>query len=153
MTPSQDSKEILERCKTILVIDWPSKDVPDTLTLAGFNVVVKGGPGLEDYFAHEVKDGKLESRRTGRPPEHADVVYSYRPLSELPGIISLAKTLGAKAIWTQSGLSSAGVKDLKGCWLAEEDLASARDMVESAGLKYISQPYIGQVVHEIRALR
>src|SRR5215471_9153907 len=102
MTPSQDSKEILERCKTILVIDWPSKDVPDTLTLAGFNVVVKGGPGLEDYFAHEVKDGKLESRRTGRPPEHADVVYSYRPLSELPGIISLAKTLGAKAIWTQS---------------------------------------------------
>jgi len=153
MTTSQDAKEILERCKTILVIDWPSKDVPDTLTLAGFNVVVKGGPGPEDYFAHEVKDGKVESRRTGRPPDQADVIYSYRPLSELPEIISLAKTLGAKAIWTQSALSSAGVKDLKGCWLAEENLASARDMVESAGLKYISQPYIGQVVREMRESR
>ena len=72
---SVDAKEILKAVETVLVIDWPSQDVPDALTRAGFTVVVKGGPGPEDYFAHAMKVGKLESRRVGLPPERADLVY------------------------------------------------------------------------------
>ena len=148
-----DIQKILKGVETVLVIDWPSKDVPDGLALAGFKVVVRGGPGPEDYFAHEVKDGKSQSRRVGRPPERADLVYSYRPLSELPGIIALAKTIHARAIWTQSGLSAEGKKDLKGCWLPENELTSARKLVESSELKYITEPYIGDVARELFAPR
>lgn len=148
-----NAKEILKNVETVLVIDWPSQDVPDALTLAGFKVVVKGGPGPEDYFAHEMKDGKFESRRVSRPPERADLVYSYRPLSELPGIVALAKALRATTIWTQSGLSAAGTEDRKGCWLPEDKLASAGSLVESAGLKHISQPYIADVARELSASR
>ena len=144
-------EEILKDIETVLVIDWPSKDVPDALALAGFKVVVKGGPRPEDYFAHEIQDGKVESRRVGFPPECADMVYSYRPLSELPGIILLAKTIHASAIWIQSGLSDAGIKNPQGCWLPEDELASARSMVESSGLRFISQPYIAEVARLIRA--
>ena len=146
-----NAKEILRAIDTVLVIDWPSKDVPDALALAGFKVVVKGGPGPRDYFAHEMKDGKAESRRVSQPPERADLVYSYRPLSELPGIILLAKTIHASAIWIQSGLSDAGIKNPQGCWLPEDELASARSMVESSGLRFISQPYIAEVARLIRA--
>jgi hypothetical protein len=46
-----DLKEIFQ---TILVIDWPSKEVPETLARAGFRVVVRGGPGPEDLLGVRV---------------------------------------------------------------------------------------------------
>lgn len=41
--------ELLENADTIVVINWPSKDVPEALALAGFHVYVDGGPGPEAY--------------------------------------------------------------------------------------------------------
>jgi hypothetical protein len=142
-------KDLLKAAASILVIDWPSKDVPESLALAGCHVVIRGGPGPEDYSAYELSSGKVVSRRTGRPPERADLIYSYRPLAELPEIIVTAKTLHTKTIWTQSGLSAAGVEDPKGCWLPSQDLESAQKLVQAAGLNYITQPYIADVAREI----
>ncbi len=42
-------REILQAVETVLVTDWPSRDVPEALVRAGFHVVVHGGPGPEDY--------------------------------------------------------------------------------------------------------
>ncbi len=134
--------ELSRTFQTVLVIDWPDKGVPETLARAGLRVVVRGGPGPDDFSAYELIDGEIVIRRTGGPPERADLVYSYRPLSELPDIVASAVKLGAKAIWTQSGFSAAGVKDRKGCWLSAEDLQLARGLVESAGLRHIHEPYI-----------
>ena len=142
--------EFLKSARTILVIDWPSKEVPESLARAGFQVIVKGGPGPEDYSAYELSDGKIVSRRTGRAPDHVDLVYSYRPLNELPDVIASACSLRAKAIWLQSGLSAAGVKDRKGCWLGESDRAEARTLVEGAGLSLITEPYIAEVASELQ---
>lgn len=142
-------KELFNGVETVLVIDWPSREVPELLALAGFNVVVHGGPGPEDYSAYEVKDYKVVSRRVGRPPEHAELVYSYRPLSKLSQTITAAKQVHAKTLWTQSGVSPEGQKDPKGCWLSDEELRSARNQVEAAGLIYITEPYIGDVVREL----
>ncbi|HEV7219190.1 MAG: CoA-binding protein [Terriglobales bacterium] len=146
-----NSKAALNDVHTVLVIDWPSIDVPESLAFAGFQVVVRGGPGPEDYSAYELKNGAVIPRHVGRPPEHVDLIYSHRPLGELPQIIELAKKLGAKTIWTQSGLSAAGKNDPKGCWASEEDLRSARDLAQSAGLNYLSQPYIGDTAREVKA--
>ena len=142
---------IFEGVDTILVIDWPSRDVPDSLVRAGFHVVVRGGPGPEDYFVNELRNGEIVSRRLGHPPERAELVYSYRPLTELPRIVEMAKALRSKTVWTQSGLAAAGVKDPKGCWLAEDDRAAAENVVEAAGMHYVSQPYIGDVARKPRA--
>ena len=142
-------KAALHDVHTVLIIDWPSKEVPESLALAGFHVVVHGGPGPEDYSTYELNNGSVTARHIGQPPEHADLIYSHRPLRELPEIIALAKRLGAKTIWTQSGLSAAGTNDSKGCWVPEEELRAAQDFVQSAGLTYISQPYIGDAAREI----
>lgn len=146
-------KELFNGVKTVLVIDWPSKEVPELLALVGFNVVVHGGPGPEDYSLFEVKDNQVVSRRVGRPPEHAELVYSYRPLSELSQTIAAAKQVRAKTLWTQSGVSPEGQEDPKGCWLSDEELRSARNQVEAAGLIYITEPYIGDVVRELLGTR
>ena len=146
-------KELFKTGHTALVIDWPTKDVPEMLTLAGLHVVVRGGPGPDDYSAYELSNGEVMARHVGRPPERAHLIYTCRPLSELPGIIATAKGVHAKTIWTQSGLAAAGVRDPKGCWLPEEERRLAQDLVQSAGLNYVSEPYIGDVAREIRASR
>src|ERR1700687_4503000 len=135
-------KEIFKNVDSVLVIDWPSREVPETLARAGFHVVVHGGPGPEDYSVYELSGGEVVTRHTGRLPERVDLVYSYRPFAELEGIIATAKSVHAKAIWTQAGVTAAGVKDTKGCWLPEDELQSARDLVEAAGLTFVPQPYI-----------
>ena len=141
-------KDILEAVETVLVIDWPSKDVPESLVRAGFHVVVRGGPNA--YSAYELDNGEIVTRRVDGPPETADLIYSHRPLNELPEIIALAKRLHTSAIWIQSGLSSPGVKDPKGCWMSPEELQNARDLVEPAGLKLITEPYIGDVARGLK---
>ena len=143
-------KNILSTVKSVLVIDWPSKEVPELLAHAGLQVVVQGGPGPEDYSAYEVNDGQIGVRRIGHPPQHADLVYCYRPFSELPGIIALAKTLHARIIWSQSGLLDGGKKDARGCWLPSPELQRVRELAQSAGLIHISEPCIGDVARQIR---
>ena len=109
-------KETFKMVETVLVIDWPTKDVPESLTVAGFHVVVRGGPGPEDYSVYALNNGEIVPRHVGRAPDRADLIYSHRPFRELPEIIVTAKELQAKIIWTQSGVSAAGVDDPKGCW-------------------------------------
>jgi hypothetical protein len=145
MTPS----EVLKSARTILVIDFPNPDVPYALALAGLEVVVKGGAGPQDYSTYEVVDGKVENRFTGDAPHKADLVYAYRPLTEIKQIITQAKELQAKTIWTQSGLRRAGVRDPKGCWLATGDLVVARRMIQSAGMTHITEPYIADLAREL----
>lgn len=146
-------KEMLKSVENILVIDWPSKDVPKSLARAGFHVIVRGGPGPTDYSAYEMKDGAVVIRKLDRAPQRADLIYTHRPFSELPGIIAMAKDLHGKTIWTQSGSSAAGFDDPKGCWVPEEELRAARSLVEAAELTYIWQPYIGDVAREIQGTR
>ena len=143
-------KEILGKVRTVLIIDWPSKDVPEALTLAGFQVVVKGGPGPTDYERYELDNGKPVSSHLGQPPDGADLVYSFRPVEELAEVISLAKTLHAHTIWIQSGVSISGEDDPKGCWIAEEQLGPARSMVLTSGLDFLSEPYIADVARELQ---
>jgi len=143
------AEEILRQARTVLVIDWPSRDVPDTLARAGFTVVVHGGPGPEDYSVQDVVDGEGVPRPLGAAPRHADLVYSYRPIGELPGTASSARKMGATALWRQSGLASSKASDPKGCWVAESESQQARQIVESAGLEYPERPYIADAVRRI----
>jgi predicted CoA-binding protein len=137
-----EAEQILREAGTILIVDWPTRDVPDTLARAGYTVLVKGGPEPDNYWIYEVQDGEVASRRTGQAPAAADLVYSYRPVGELPGIVAMALLLGAGAVWLQSGVASDGTKAPDGCWMGQAASREARAIVESAGLRYVESPYI-----------
>lgn len=137
-----DVQSILARARAILVVDWPSTDVPHALARAGYEVVVHGGPGPEDYTAYELVDGEVVDRHVGRTPERADIVYTFRPLAELDDLVDVALGLGATTLWVQSGLTVDGDKDPTGCWMPAADSAMARAKVEAAGLAYVDRPYI-----------
>jgi predicted CoA-binding protein len=141
-------KEPLRNARTILVIDWPSKEVPEALALAGFATVVRGGPGPQD-FASYAREGDSVVRRPCGAPAQIDLIYAHRPLTELPHIIATAKTLHASVIWTQSGLRSDGSRDPRGCWVPEAEHDDAEELVRAAGLTYLSAPYIVDAVREL----
>ncbi|MHB8508074.1 MAG: CoA-binding protein [Candidatus Dormibacteria bacterium] len=131
---------ILREATSVLVIDWPSRDVPDTLAGAGFEVYVAGGPG--SYSAVDLVDGQVVNRRVDGLPDTLDLVYAHRPIAELPRILAIAKELSAIAVWRQSGVVASGERDPTGCWVSGQESGEARAMVQSAGLKYVDDVYI-----------
>lgn len=119
--------DVLRAATTILLVDWPSREVPNTLARAGFDVVVHGGPAPDDYSRYVVEDGEVVVRQADGPPKHADLVYSYRPLAELPRIVEQAQQLAAGAVWVQ---------------LAPDEADAARSIVEAAGLRFVGDPHL-----------
>lgn len=148
-----DAEGILRDARTIVVVDWPSKDVPMTLASSGYQVLVKGGPEPDDYSAYALRDGEVEVRQIGRAPGQADLVYSHRPLDELSTIVAMARQVGASAVWCQSGLASDATKDPKGCWVSRDESQQARAMAESAGLLYVDDVYIFDVARQLATVR
>ena len=145
------SAEILQGAKAIAVVDWPSKDVPDSLARAGLEVSVHGGPEPDAWSAQEVgPDGEVVGRHTGKAPLSAEVVYSHRPLQELDEILALASQVGAKTVWLQSGKDADGKPDVRGTWFSEEDRAMARAAVEGAGFTFVDDVYIGDAARSLR---
>jgi predicted CoA-binding protein len=146
-------EDILRETKDIVLHNWPIEDVPNTLAEAGYSVTVYGGPQPDDIFIHEMRDGQSVVTRTGKPPEHADLVYvlpwpGYVLHEDLPRTATAAKKLGAATLWYQSGLASAGVDDPKGCWMPEDEAAQVRQIIEEVGLRYVADAYIADAVRE-----
>jgi predicted CoA-binding protein len=144
-----DARQILAVVRAVLLVDYPSRDVPDSLVRAGFGVVVQGGPGPQDYRAQELKDGEVVAAAAGPVPDHVDLVYAYRPVGELAGIVTLALSIGARFVWIQSGVNGDGSPESTGCWMPESESEAAREIVEATGLSYLDHPYIGAVVRRL----
>lgn len=125
-----DYRELLATATSLLLIDWPSRDVPDTLARHGYRVVAADGPGEDQYNAYELIGGEIRVREIDAPPIMVDIIYAHRPLAELEDIIEQARALNARAVWLQTGSPQ------------------AREIVERAGLMYFDSPYLPDAVRE-----
>lgn len=130
-----DATEILRDARHVVVQDYPDRDIPDSLTRAGFTVTIYGGPDEADIVVSELVDGDIVHRQTGRRPESADLLYVYRPLAEIDGILADANRLGVRTIWRQPDVGTE----------ADPDAAQWRARVEAAGLAYRDAPAINDV--------
>jgi predicted CoA-binding protein len=123
-----DYHEPLATATSFLLIDWPSRDVPDTLARHGYRVAAADGPRDDEYNAYELADGEVRVRPLDAAPHMVDIVYAHRPLAELDRIIEQARALNARAVWLQSGSPQ------------------ARQIVERAGLMYFDSPYLPDAI-------
>ncbi len=134
-----DTDTILRTAHSVLVVDWPTKALPETLS-----VPVRGlrevGPRARRLVTYEAADdGSIRRHRIGRP-DRVDLVHVYRPIDELAAFVELARDLGASIVWVR-GLAADGTRDPAGCWLSAGPLI-ARGLVEAAGLVYVDHPSI-----------
>ena len=61
-----DQVLVLRSARTVLLIDFPSRDVPDALAHAGLSVMAQGGPGPQDFFSYQPDGEEVREVRTGR---------------------------------------------------------------------------------------
>src|SRR3954467_8345431 len=132
-----DASRVLAETKTVVLVDWPSREVPDTLARRGFTVIANEGP--ETYTAYEADGNDVRTRSVAGLPQSAELVYAYRPIDELPDIVQSATAVGATTVC----LHAAGD-------LAPADAARARDLVERAAWPSLAN---GPSVDAARALR
>lgn len=143
-----DRASSLSAAHDIVLHNWPSRDVPDTLVRAGFAVTVYGGPEPDDISVCELVDGEIVNRKTGRQPDRSDLMYvfpwpGFDLERDLPGVASNAVRLGATTLWYQSGHNSDGTTDTAGCWLPESEAAQVESIGTAAGLTVVHDTYIG----------
>lgn len=130
--------EILRAARHVVVQDYPSKDIPDALTRAGLSVTIYGGPNEADVVASELVDGEVVARPVRHWPEAADLLFVYRPLTEIDGILTDARRMGVRTIWRQP--------DLNG---DDHDAVAWRTRVEAANMAYVDTSDIVEVAQEL----
>lgn len=140
---------------SVLIVDWPSQDVPRELLAAGFDVFSANlAAGTASRYsigerpAPENTDGVevLPPQRDGDPPlvisrvaalpAHVDAVALYRPAAEHARIAQRAVDLGARMVWVQLGT------------LADD----ARRIVAGAYIAVIEEIPINEAIHSLVAL-
>lgn len=126
----------------IVVIDWPERAVPEGLARGGHEVWVKGGPGDDDFARWAVSGDEVIAGEAGPAPDHADMVYVFRPLGEMPAAVGLAKRLGAGTVWHQSGRNAAGDRDPKGCALSPGEAERLERLVAATGMRLVWDRYV-----------
>jgi len=130
--------DILRGAQRVVVQDYPSKEIPDALTRAGLVVMIYGGPDEADVVASELVDGEVVCRRVGCRPDAADLLFIYRPLSEIDGILADARRMGVRTIWRQPNIEG-----------EDRDAVAWRAGVEAAGLAYLDAPNIVELAQEL----
>lgn len=130
--------DTLRGARHVVVQDYPSEEIPDALTRAGLRVTIYSGPDDADVVASELIDGDVVCRPVGQRPSEADLLFVYRPLSEIDGILADARRMGVRTIWRQPNPEG-----------EDHDAAAWRAGVEAAGLAYLDAPNIVEIVQEL----
>ncbi|TMI79931.1 MAG: hypothetical protein E6H10_14615 [Bacteroidetes bacterium] len=123
-----DPGDVLRKAKIVLLIDWPTPDLPRTLLEAGFMVFCYSPNGYtraeivveyphdvnqKNIFPPKNKEGFLVFRPLASSPPDIDIVNVYRPEQEHAKIVtSLLPAVGAKCIWLQPPVTSINTRDL-----------------------------------------
>lgn len=149
-----DPEQVLTAARDVVLHNWPSREVPDSLVKSGRSVTVYGGPEPDDISVCELAGDEIISRRTGVPPKHADLVYVYPWPGfdlerDLPRVASEAQELGASALWYQSGRNSDGTESANGYWLPDAEAERVTTIAESAGLSTVHNAYIADIAVQL----
>jgi len=121
--------EVLAQSRSVLLIDYPGRAVPEAFARAGLETSAHEGPAHDEYYTYKFVHGEIVRSHVGVAPAHVDLVYTYRPVEELADIVAFARELGARAVW-----------------FTENDAEQARKIVEDAGLAFVDAPNVEEML-------
>ena len=131
-TPLDELLAVLDVTRTVLLVSYIGPEIPDTLAEAGFDVVVKTGPGPDDWSP---------ARPTRVDLVHLDVGTAFDEY------LAVAVELGAHTFWYHSARTRPPAPaDNRGCWVPAPQAEAQRRATEAAGLRYVDDRYLADVV-------
>jgi predicted CoA-binding protein len=124
-----DIEYVLQHSSRVLLVDWPSTNLPRRLLEAGFDVFGVSPAGYtEAKLSREAPDNQIKAsvyspeqpdgdylifKKLERAPEQVDIVHVFRPAPELSGIIDREVIpLRATTLWLQPPLTSDAASQL-----------------------------------------
>lgn len=137
----------------VLLVDWPSQDVPRALLAAGCVVLsanlangTASAYGVADPGSAPPADGVevIAAEREGEPalmiraldamPGHVDAIALFRPEAEHVAIVRRAVSLGARALWVQRGRLSDDARPIA----SDAGIAVIEDRPESDAVRQLA---------------
>jgi predicted CoA-binding protein len=106
---------IPEKIEAILLVDWPSPEIPRTLVNAGFTVFSYSPEKYSQALIEITAPGEFELifRQMDHSPGAIDLVLIYRPPEEHEAIIKgHVLPLGARVIWLQPPVESSKTMEM-----------------------------------------
>ncbi len=122
----EKGKRVLEKAKSVLLVDWANPDVafsllkagftvfsysPDGYSMAGLDIEERAPANGETNF--EKKEKLIFRHMYKKKPASVDIVSVYRPDTEHASIITEhVLPLNAKILWLQPSVSSAKTRNI-----------------------------------------
>jgi hypothetical protein len=134
-----DALRVLDETRTVLLVSYLGPEIPSALAEAGFDVVVRSGPGPDDWVPAR--------------PDRVDLVH-LDVGTAFDEHLALAVELCAHTYWCHSGRTRPPAPaDDRGCWVPAPQSDAQRRATEAAGLRYVDDRYLADVVRRYRSSR
>ncbi|MET0903663.1 MAG: SRPBCC domain-containing protein [Acidimicrobiales bacterium] len=140
-TSLQGASAVLRGARRVLLVSFIDEEVPRALLQAGLGVLVKSGPGPDQWsLARLDGDALVFDARTA--PEPVDIVHLDVD-TLFDEYLDVAVRLGASVYWVHSARTRPPTPhDTRGTWLPDDVSIIQREAVEARGLIYIDDVYI-----------
>ena len=145
MTDLQVACAALARARAVLLVDWPSAAVPNSLLRRGYEGIRQGGSGTRRLPLARPPSGRTALSRC-RPADRRPNRLLLPAAGRTHGVVGLAVLVHADVLWFQSGVSTDGGRAADGYWLADQDRQVAARIARDAQLALVSDVYIVDVL-------
>jgi uncharacterized protein YndB with AHSA1/START domain len=141
--------ELLRAARRVLLVSYITEEVPRALVRAGIEVLVKSGPGPDQWSVPRLDDDTLVFDPRTTPLTPVDIVH-LDVGSLFDDNLDLAVELGASTYWAHSGRTHpAEPHDEQGTWLPDDVSALQREKTEARGLRYLDDVFIADAARTI----
>ena len=141
-TSLDEATALLRQAHRVLLVSYIGEEVPRALLGAGRDVLVKSGPGPDQWSVARLDGDALAFDPRTTPETPVDIVH-LDVGSLFDEYLDMAVQLGASVYWVHSARTRPPLPhDNRGTWIPDDVSINQRAAVEDRGLSYVDNVYI-----------
>ncbi len=148
-TSLEEAIAVLRDARRVLLVSYIGEEVPRALLHAGLDVLVKSGPGADQWAVAQVDGEVIEFDARSTPVTPVDIVHLDVP-TLFDEYLDVAVQLEASTYWVHSARTRPPLPhDDRGTWFPDDVSVTQRKVVEARGLIYVDNVYIADAARGV----
>jgi uncharacterized protein YndB with AHSA1/START domain len=148
-TSLDDAVALLRQARRVLLVSFIGEEVPRALLQGGLDVLVKSGPGTDQWSLTRLDGDALAFEPRTAPATPVDIVH-LDVASLFDEYLDVAVNLGASVYWVHSARTQPPLPhDNRGTWIPDDVSIIQRAAAEERGLSYVDSVYIADAARAI----